>query len=251
MGKADLHIHSGAGDGLASVAQILDYVESQTDLDLIAITDHDLMEGSLEARALMAKGRYRFQLLTGMEITTLEGHLLAYDIEEPIRMLQSLSRTVDLVHKQGGFCVVPHPMNWFTLSIQRYSILRILRDPREGVHLDGIEIINPIFAGRLRYERVLTSNEEEFHLAEFGGSDAHFLPQIGKAYTLFPSRTAEDLRQAVRQRGTKAGGEFMSWEEHRDLIPLAGQQMLRSLVILPSQHIKRALDSFWQRQGDR
>ncbi|MGB5933795.1 MAG: PHP-associated domain-containing protein [Anaerolineae bacterium] len=244
MGKADLHIHSGAGDGLPATHEILDYVENETDLDLIAITDHDLIDGSLEARELVAKGGYRFQVLVGMEITTLEGHLLAYDLEEPVRMLQPLTRTIDLVHEQGGFCIVPHPMSWLTLSLQRWSIERILRDPREGIRLEGLEILNPNLAGRVSYERVMALNEQRFHLPELGGSDAHFLSLIGQARTFFPGRTAEDFSQALESRTTRAEGEFLSWEEHRQLAAVAGQQMVKSLVILPSKHIRRALDSF-------
>ncbi len=247
MGKADLHIHSGAGDGLPAVYEILDYVEKETDLDLIAITDHDLIDGSLEARDLVAKGGYRFQLLVGMEITTLEGHLLAYDLEEPVRMLQPLTRTIELVHEQGGFCIVPHPMSWLTLSLQRWSIERILRDPREEIRLEGLEILNPNLVGRVSYERVMALNEQRFHLSELGGSDAHLLSMIGQAYTFFPGRTAEDFRQALESRTTRAEGEFFSWEEQRQLAAVAGQQMVRSLVILPSKHIRRAFDSFLER----
>ena len=93
LGRADLHIHSGAGDGVATVAEILEYVEHHTDLDLIAITDHDLLHGALEARELVAKRRYRFQIIVGIEITTLEGHILAYDLHEPIRMFSTRSTT--------------------------------------------------------------------------------------------------------------------------------------------------------------
>jgi hypothetical protein len=218
MGKADLHIHSGAGDGLATVYEILDYVENETDLDLIAITDHDLIAGSLEARDLVAKGGYRFQVLVGMEITTLEGHLLVYGLEEPVRMLQPLRRTIELVHEQGGFCIVPHPM-----------------------------ILNPNLVGRVSYGRVMALNEQKFHLSELGGSDAHLLSMIGQAYTFFPGRTAEDFRQALESRTTRAEGEFLSWEEHRQLAAVAGQQMVKSLVILPSKHIGRAFDSFLER----
>jgi predicted metal-dependent phosphoesterase TrpH len=247
MGKADLHIHSSAGDGLPAVREILDYVENETDLALIAITDHDLIDGSLEARDRVAKGGYRFQVLVGMEITTLEGHLLAYDLEKPVRMLQPLPRTIALVHEQGGFCIVPHPMSWLTLSLQRWSIERILRDPREEVRLEGLETLNPNLAGRVRYERVMALNEERFHLPELGGSDAHFLSMIGRAYTFFPGRTAEGFRQALESQTTKAEGRFLSWEEHRQLVGMAGQQMVKSLVILPSKHIRRALDSFLER----
>ncbi|MCJ7620259.1 MAG: PHP domain-containing protein, partial [Anaerolineae bacterium] len=105
-GKADLHIHSRAGDGVASVKDILEHVEHETDLDLIAITDHDLLDGALEARELAARKECHFEVLAGMEITTLEGHLLAYDLERPVRMLMPLRRTIQLVHEQGGFCIV-------------------------------------------------------------------------------------------------------------------------------------------------
>ncbi|MFQ5878879.1 MAG: hypothetical protein ACE5IZ_01725, partial [Dehalococcoidia bacterium] len=40
-GKADLHIHTANGDGLAEPQQLLDYVEGETDLAVIAIADHD------------------------------------------------------------------------------------------------------------------------------------------------------------------------------------------------------------------
>ena len=147
LGKADLHIHSGAGDGIVSVAEILEYVEHETDLDLISITDHDLIHGSLEAKELLAKGDYRFECIVGMEITTLEGHLLAYDLEKPIRMLLPLARTVQLVHEQGGFCVVPHPMSWLTRSVGYHGLLRIMEDEREDVALEGLELLNPTLAG--------------------------------------------------------------------------------------------------------
>ena len=47
--KADLHIHSNVSDGMASVADIMEFTQENTDLDLIAIADHDRVDGSLEA----------------------------------------------------------------------------------------------------------------------------------------------------------------------------------------------------------
>jgi len=50
MGFADLHIHSMYSyDGTASISAILKYVADYTDLNVIAITDHDSMEGVPEA----------------------------------------------------------------------------------------------------------------------------------------------------------------------------------------------------------
>jgi predicted metal-dependent phosphoesterase TrpH len=243
LGKADLHIHSGAGDGIASVAEILEYVEHETDLDLIAITDHDLIHGALEARDLVAKGSYRFECIVGMEITTLEGHLLAYDLEKPIRMLLPLARTIQLVHEQGGFCVVPHPTSWLTRSVGYRGLQRIVKDEQEDVTLEGLEILNPTLAGKVVYEKVRHLNRDHWHLPELGGSDAHSLEFIGSGHTLFPGRTAADFRRALKEDTTQAGGRFLDFEDHLDLMSIAGEQMLKSLVIMPGQHIKRAMDS--------
>lgn len=50
LGKADLHIHSNYSDGKNSIEEILEFVETKTDLDVIAITDHNTIEGALLAR---------------------------------------------------------------------------------------------------------------------------------------------------------------------------------------------------------
>jgi len=241
MGKADLHIHSAAGDGIARVAEILEYVEHETDLDLISITDHDLIDGALEARDLVGTREYRFEFIVGVEITTLEGHLLAYGLKKPIRMLLPLARTIQLVHEQGGFCVVPHPMSWLTRSVGYRGMRRIIADEREDVSLDGIEVLNPTLAGRIVYERILTMNRERWHLPELGGSDAHSLEFIGSGHTLFPGKSAADFRQALRDSATRGGGRFLDLQDHRHLMSIAGEQMLKSLVLMPSHHLRRAM----------
>ena len=39
MGKADLHIHTARGDGMADLPELLDHVQQNTDLTVIAITE--------------------------------------------------------------------------------------------------------------------------------------------------------------------------------------------------------------------
>ena len=41
VGTADLHIHTAQGDGMAEIPELLSYVDEETDLSVIAITDHD------------------------------------------------------------------------------------------------------------------------------------------------------------------------------------------------------------------
>src|SRR5438045_4283231 len=71
MGRADLHVHTSAGDGLDSVTRILDWVEAEASLDVLAITEHDDLETALRARDEWAVSGRRFDFVPGVEVTTL------------------------------------------------------------------------------------------------------------------------------------------------------------------------------------
>lgn len=241
MGKADIHIHTQHSDGMASVAQVLEHVENETDLDLIAITDHDMFDGADEARNLAARRNYRFQILTGMEITTLEGHLLALGIDKPVHSLKPLAWTIAQVHEQGGLVVAPHPMSWMIRSIGRNGLLRIHRNPSDLIHFDGCETLNPSIAGRVVARQVQELNTRVLQLPETGGSDSHVLPTIGTAVTNYPGTTADDFRRALGDNTTSVSGHYWTREEMQYLARIGPAQMFQSLVLLPGRHIRRAL----------
>ncbi len=204
LAKADLHIHTAVGDGMAEVQELLDYVEQAGELSVIAVTDHDNIRGAYQARELWALGRYRFEVVLGVEVTALEGHLLALYVEEPLPGLRPLVEVLEAVHRQGGLCVIPHPLSWLTRSLGQRTIERIMRTDSDGVYFDGMEVGNGTFAARLSVGKAIELNQKRYHLAEVGGSDAHFLAAVGTAYTLFPGSTAEDLRRAILARKTRA-----------------------------------------------
>lgn len=204
-GKADLHLHTALGDGMASLSELLEFVEHHTDLDLIAVTDHDQLESSLQARELHAKrGAYHFEMVAGTEVTTLEGHLLAIGIEQAIPSFRSLSATIDAVHRQGGMCLVPHPLSWLTRSIGRHGMERVLSRKADGLWFDGIELTNQTPAARIVATRAQQLNTESFRLPVAGGSDAHYLKITGTSYTVFPGQGFADLQVALAAGVTSA-----------------------------------------------
>ncbi len=241
MGKGDIHIHTTHSDGMASVEQVLEFAENKTDLDLIAITDHDMFDGADEARNLAARRNYRFQVLTGMEVTTIEGHLLVLGIDKPVRSLQPLDRTIAQVHAQGGVVIAPHPMSWMIRSIGRNGLLRIHRTPDDEIYFDGCETLNPSLAGRVVASQVRDLNTRILQLAETGGSDSHVLPTIGTAVTNFPGRTTADFYRALGAKTTSAEGHYWTREEMQYLARIGPAQMFQSLVRLPAKHIRRAI----------
>ena len=203
MGTADLHVHTVLGDGMAAISEILDYAEDSTELSVLAITEHDDLRPALAAREAWARGRYRFELLVAEEVTTIEGHLLALFIEEPVASLKPLLPTLEAVHRQGGLALIPHPLSWLTRSIGQRTIERVLRDGNDGVYFDGIETSGSP-AARVTRSKAQRLNRERYHLAEVGASDAHFLQAIGACYTRFEGGTAEELRRAILERRTSA-----------------------------------------------
>ena len=60
LGRADLHIHTLASDGTAGVLEILDHVEANLDLDVIAITDHERIDAALAGQAIARDRGLRF-----------------------------------------------------------------------------------------------------------------------------------------------------------------------------------------------
>jgi len=85
MGRADLQLHSDLGDGLASPEAILDAAE-RVGLDVIALTDHDDIRGAFLLRDIAARRASPVEIVTGVEVTTRSGHLLALWVEEEIPM---------------------------------------------------------------------------------------------------------------------------------------------------------------------
>jgi hypothetical protein len=202
LGTADLHIHTRYGDGMATVPELLAYVEQRGDLDVIAVTEHDTLRAADEARELHARRAHRFELICGMEVTTLDGHLLALFIDEPVASFRRIEETLVAVHAQGGLAIVPHPLSWLTRSVGLRVLERIAAIRDGAVYFDGIEEYNLSPAGRVTSAKARRLNQERFHLAAVGCSDAHFLQSIGSAHTLFDGRSAAELRRAIETKAT-------------------------------------------------
>lgn len=192
MGSADLHIHSIHSDGTATVSAILHHTSAHTNLDIIAITDHNTLAGAIEAAKLAPD--YRVSVITGMEIATLEGHLLALFLEVPVKPGLSFVETAKKVRLFGGLPFVAHPTSPFVQSLPPKRLREIMRS-YPGL-LAGIEAENGGVLS-LRENEAAQALRWEVGLPGIGNSDAHILDEIGSARTLFPGTTVADLRTAL------------------------------------------------------
>jgi predicted metal-dependent phosphoesterase TrpH len=214
-GKADMHIHTIASDGIASAAQVLDHVERHTDLDVIAIADHERIEAAVECQRLACERGSRVEVVVAEEVTTRSGHLLGVFLQARLKRNQRLETSVAEIHEQGGLAIAPHPFSAFSLGLRKSAIMRVHLSKDPLVYWDALEGFNPSTAGR--YGRAATARlAAELGLPLVGNSDAHTLDTIGDGYTSFPGSTAEDYRAAVLAGTTT--GSCITWGPTKEML---------------------------------
>ena len=206
-GRADLHIHTTASDGVADVVSIVEHAAARDDLHVIAITDHERIDAAVAGQAIARDRGLAIDVVVGEEVTTLGGHLLALWIDRPIRPYRSMRRTIADVHEAGGLAIPAHPLVPYPLCAQGWVLRRLLDDADPAVHPDALETFNPTALGRPWHDRVVRFADEQ-RLANIGNSDAHALAAVGSGWTTFRGTTADELRAAILAGSTEHGGTF-------------------------------------------
>jgi len=203
LGKADLHVHLIESDPV----ELLNYVQEKTDLDVIALTDHDSIDNALKVKQAWQGMGYRFDLIVGEEINSIEGHIVGLFLNKTIASNLPVEETIRQIHEQGGLAIAAHPFQ--SMSIRRPGV--VLMDGiglktllKFGKQLDGIEVVNATPTLKDENLRASLINKTVLLKAEIGSSDAHIPQAIGRAYTAFKGRTAQDLRKAILLCQTQA-----------------------------------------------
>jgi predicted metal-dependent phosphoesterase TrpH len=206
--RLDLHIHTTtSGDSSVKLEDATRRVKEQG-LDGFAVTDHDFLaeipEDLHEKSDLI--------VIPGMEISANGAHVLAFDIHKPIPMKLPIPETVNKIHAQGGIAVIAHPYSVFKTWVDSTGI--------ERSDFDCVEVIN---AHQFPFGYTLKKNRElaeKLGLPQTGGSDAHTLRTIGRAYTIFDSesRDVEGVLDALREGRTQAEGRGVSLAERLKLV---------------------------------
>jgi hypothetical protein len=201
MGIADLHVHTSySWDGTSTISAILQSAKDKN-INIIAITDHDTIAGHDEALKLAPQ--YNIQVIPGEEISTSDGHLLAYFINKEIPPHLSLIRTIELIGNQGGICIIAHPEAKFVHAISEENLSLAACIPAFENVLVGVETIN---AGLLYQKSNLVAAylARQYGLSAVGNSDSHIYWTVGDAVTNFTGNSISALRKNLLNRNTQA-----------------------------------------------
>jgi predicted metal-dependent phosphoesterase TrpH len=186
----DLHCHTRASfDSLASPASVV-RAAAERGLTHLAITDHDRIDGALEARDAAPAALH---VIVGQEIRTANGDLIAAFIDQAVPPGLSPEEAIAAVREQGGMVGLPHPFDRFRGSLLRRPTVASLASL-----VDWVEIHNARLIGNGNELAAVFARSEG--LPGVAVSDAHSTLEVGVAYTVAegdPS-TPEGLRRALR-----------------------------------------------------
>ncbi|MDQ6898320.1 MAG: PHP domain-containing protein [Candidatus Dormibacteraeota bacterium] len=202
-GRADLHLHTRLSDGWPAPAEVVERA-AELGLDVIAITDHDTIEGALEARAYAGRRRAP-KVIIGEEISSRDGHVVGLFLENRVRPGLSAQSTVRAIHNQGGLAIAVHPF-WDPAKPGRVGQAHGVGWLAAELAFDAIEVENST-PGFYVYNQMAHRLALDCGRPQVGGSDAHILAAIGKAHTVFPGRTAIALERALEAGKTRAARE--------------------------------------------
>lgn len=204
-GRADLHIHTNFSDGWPSPRQVVDRATASGCLDVIAITDHDTIEGALRVADYVGGLRGAPGVIVGEEVSSRHGHILGLFLERRVRPGMSAAATIHAIHAQGGIAIAAHPF-WRTARQARGRSVHGVGWLAAELDFDGVEVENAT-PGLYLFNQMARRLNQGVGLAELGSSDAHILDAIGCAYTSFPGRSTRALRGAIQSGRTRAHRE--------------------------------------------
>jgi predicted metal-dependent phosphoesterase TrpH len=198
--RLDLHVHSSySADSRVSLGQIVQGLGA-AGLHGFAITDHNTVAG-LERIPELRRRSPGPLIVPGVEVSAFEGHVLLYGVSEcPPRDLP-LVELADWAAARNAVVVLAHPFRWIHGAGRRIA---------ESGPVHGIETLNGRNSEITNAKAGLVAARR--HVAETGGSDAHELSSLGRAFTEFPDgpETVEELLELLRRGRCESGGVSLS-----------------------------------------
>jgi predicted metal-dependent phosphoesterase TrpH len=191
----DLHVHTNfSKDGESSIEDILKKAE-EVGLDVIAITDHDTIDGAKKALSCSTT----VFVIPGIEVSTKQGHLIVLGITEIIPSGLDVVDTVEIARKLGGLLILPHPYH-----VWRHGVAR--RKKAGMTVVDAIETFNSRYI-------VGSANRKAARIARklgkpcVAGSDAHHAKFVGYGRTFIDAeKDIPSILAAIRDGKVSCGG---------------------------------------------
>lgn len=174
-------------------------------LDGVCLTEHDAVWDPTEVAAMAE--RHEFVVLPGVEISTDDGHILAFGVEKYVFGMHRVGRLAAHVEERGGCLVAAHPYRrqipWKDEPESwRRGLERAAENPAYP-HCVALEVLNG--RGSERENRFSLELSAGMGLPGTAGTDSHAVHDIGTVATYFEAERIETWQQLVAEL---QGGRF-------------------------------------------
>lgn len=188
--KLDMHCHVKEGS-IDSKVSLNEYIEAlkKEGFHGMLITDHDTYRGYRHWKQNMkGKDHEDFVVLKGIEYDTCDaGHIICIMPEGvKMRLLElrglPVAVLIDFVHRHGGILGPAHPCGEKYLSFANTK--KYYKSPEIMKRFDFVEVFNACEPESSNHGALKLA--KKYQKMGIGGSDAHKLDCVGKAYTELP-----------------------------------------------------------------
>jgi predicted metal-dependent phosphoesterase TrpH len=170
--RADFHIHTEhSPDSALPVRSLLRRCQTKG-IGLIAVTDHNSLDGALQAREIA-----EFPVIIGEEVTTADGELTGLFLTEVIPRGLSAVETARRIKDQGGLVSIPHPFDVFRRNVITPDALPEVVKLADIV--EGFNARNTFGSANARARELAASAA----LPVTAVTDSHTAIEVGRAYT--------------------------------------------------------------------
>jgi len=208
----DLHVHTYPASPCSSVGvdQLIEAAQ-RIGLNAICLTDHNYVWTPEKTEDLTQK--HGFLVLRGNEITTDQGDMLVFGMDEDIKGIIKLTALKQLVDDAGAFVIVAHPFRGFLVfNTSQIGLTAEKAMERPAYQLvDAMEVLN----GKVTREENAFAREVAagLGLPMTGGSDAHDLLDIGK----YATRFTRSIQNEAELLAALKSGEFVPCEPRKPI----------------------------------
>jgi len=217
MLKLDLHLHSCYSDDAIGTPEMLISTLRKRGLHGMALTDHNTIEGNLKALAAAPKN---FIVIPGVEVSTVDGHLLALNVTKNIPRGLPVEETVAYVIDAGGIPIIPHLFR--LLSGIKKSNLQKIRSK-----VSAIEVFNGCSIPNTNLKAAKVAHA--YNLGGTGGSDSHDPLYAGYSYTVVDTTDTrvDAILSEIQKKKTWGEGVTMPLSYRRDRMVLSIRQYVQ------------------------
>jgi predicted metal-dependent phosphoesterase TrpH len=182
-------MHTTFSDGHHTPRQVVEAALRVPNLDTIAITDHDCIDGAFEARRCVKAFGATLNVIVGEEVTSRDGHVVGLFLREAVRPAMSAADTITAIHEQDGLAIAVHPF--------RLPGKEGVAGLAASLPFDAVEVLNGGSTPRTWWANRRMAGLDIRGKPVTSGSDAHIREMVAVRMTEYPGMGPDAFREAL------------------------------------------------------